>query len=153
MKLIPFLVLALLFYSCSTTIETQANEDSVRRVIQNFQDDFNEGTFKNAENYTTTDWVHITPRGNADIGRESTLKDVRGVHQSFLKDISMTTDSLKIRFIKPDVALVTAYHTMDDFVTPDNVKHVNEVNIKSYVVVKQDGNWLLTLDHNTPVLR
>jgi len=79
------------------------------------------------------------------------LKLVRAVHQSFLKGVSMTTDSMKVRFVSPEVALVTGYHSMDTFVTPDSVRHENERQIKSYVIVKQNGKWLLMLDHNTSI--
>lgn len=61
----------------------------------------------------------------------------------------MTTDSMKLKFISPEVALVTGYHSIDSYVTPDSVKHENERQIKSYVIVKQNGKWLMTLDHNT----
>ena len=147
MKRLLFTLLTVSLYSCSNK-PTQADEESVRKVVLNFQDDFNEGSFKNADTYTTIDWDHIDPTGGIDIGRESTLKTVRAVHQSFLKDVSMTTDSMKVRFVSPEVALVTAYHSSDTYITPDSVRHENERQIKSYVIVKQNGKWLLTLDHN-----
>ena len=31
---------------------------AVKKEILSFQEDFNEGTFKNADKYTTNDWVH-----------------------------------------------------------------------------------------------
>jgi uncharacterized protein (TIGR02246 family) len=150
MKPILYTLLSITLCSCTTKV-TQADEDSVKNIVVNFQKDFNEGSFKNAEAYTTTDWDHINPGGGIDIGQASTLKGVRAVHQSFLKDVSMTTDSMKVRFVNPEVALVTAFHTVDTYTTPDGVKHENERQIKSYVVVKQNGKWLLTLDHNTSI--
>lgn len=120
MKLILYFLLTLTLYSCLIK-ENQADEDSVREVVLNFQEDFNDGKFNKAETYATPDWEHINPGGGIDIGRESTLKNVRSVHQSFLKGISMTTDSMNVRFVTPEVALVTAYHTMDNYITPDSV--------------------------------
>ena len=58
---------------------------------------------------------------------------------------------MKVRFVTSDVALVTAFHTIDTYITPDSVKHEDERQIKSYVIVKQNGKWLLTLDHNTSI--
>ncbi|HLN53665.1 MAG TPA: SgcJ/EcaC family oxidoreductase [Lentimicrobium sp.] len=150
MKRLLFSILIISVYSCSNRV-TQADEESVRKVVHDFVADFNDGSFKNADNYTTIDWDHINPGGGIDIGRESTLKTVRAVHQSFLKGVSMTTDSMKVRFVTPEVALVTGYHSIDTYVTPDSVRHENERQIKSYVIVKQKGKWLLTLDHNTSI--
>lgn len=152
MKLILYIFLTLALCSCSRN-EKPDDENAVRKIVLDFQEDFNKGSFEKAETYATNDWVHINPGGGIDNGRESILKSVRGVHQSFLKGITMTTDSMEVRFIKPDVALVTAYHTMDDYMTPDSVKHVNQQQIKSYVIIKQDGKWMLTLDHNTIIQR
>lgn len=148
MKITHCIILAFLVVGCR---ETQHDEAAVKQVVLDFVDDFNDGTFRRAETYATIDWQHINPLGGIDDNKETTLKGVRAAHQSFLKNVSMTTDSMKLRFIKPDVALVVAYHTMDDYVTPDSVKHVNQKQIKTYVVVKDDGKWMLTLDHNTVV--
>lgn len=150
MKQLIFTLLVFVLYACSNKA-TEADEESVKTVVLNFVDDFNDGSFKNADNYTTIDWDHINPGGGIDIGRESTLKTVRAVHQSFLKDVSMTTDSMKVRFVSTEVALVTGYHSIDTYVTPDGVRHENERQIKSYVIVKQNDKWLLTLDHNTSI--
>ncbi len=150
MKPLLLSIIILIVCSCSNKT-TQTDEESIRKVVLNFVDDFNDGSFKNADNYTTIDWDHINPGGGIDIGRESTLKSVRAVHQSFLKGVTMTTDSMRVRFISPDVALVTGYHSIGTFMTPDSVRHENERQIKSYVIVKQKGKWLLTLDHNTSI--
>ena len=152
MKLIPFIFLIFLMCSCSRTVN-QADEKLVKKVVLEFQEDFNDGLFKKAEMYATEDWVHINPAGGIDIGKENVLKGVRGVHQTFLKHVSIATDSMNVRFITPDVALVTAYHPIDNHTTPDSVTHSNERQIKSYVLVKKDSKWRLTLDHNTTIQR
>ncbi len=42
-------------------------------------------------------------------------------------------------------------HKVDNYTTPDGVKHENERHIKTYVVVKKKGRWLLAQDHNTVI--
>jgi len=58
---------------------------------------------------------------------------------------------MDIRFITPDVAIADVIHNIDNYTTPDGVKHENESHIKTYVVVKKKGKWLLTQDHNTVI--
>ena len=125
------------------------DKEAVKKVILAFQEDFNDGSFKKAASYTTNDWEHINPLGGVDKGRDEVLKTVRSVHQSFLKGVTMAVDTMSIRFITPDVAIADAVYKISAYTTPDGIKHENEKQIKTYVVVKKKGKWLLTHDHNT----
>ena len=56
------------------------------------------------------------------------------------------------RFVTPDVAIINVVHTSDTYITPeDGIRHEKEKQMKTYVVVRQKGKWLLTLDQNTIV--
>jgi len=125
------------------------DEDSVKKVVMAFQEDFNEGSFKNAYNYTTTDWEHINPFGGITKGRDETLKDVRQVHQTFLKGVTTTIESMTIRFITADVVIANVIEKGSPFETPDGVKHENPRSFKTYIIVRQKGKWLLTHDQAT----
>jgi uncharacterized protein (TIGR02246 family) len=147
-----FLSLMLLnFISFACFGQSSQDTQSVKKVILLFQEDFNDGSFKNAPTYTTNDWEHINPGGGIDKGRDEVLKTVRSVHQTFLKGVSMTIDSMTIRFITPDVAIADVFHKLSIYELPAGVKHENEREIKTYVIVKQKGKWLLTHDHNTTI--
>ena len=61
----------------------------------------------------------------------------------------MKLESMEIRFPVPNVAIAIVVHQMDNYTTPDGVQHKNEKHMKSYIIVKQNGKWLLTLDQNT----
>lgn len=152
MQKLVYAFLILVSAACSTTTN-QTDEYSVKQVVLDFQEDFNDGTFKKAEMYATNDWVHINPGGGIKIGKENVFEEVRGVHQTFLKGVSIATDSMNVRFLTPEVALVIAFHPIDKYTTPDNVTHINERHIKSYVLVKKEGNWLMALDQNTVIQR
>jgi len=126
------------------------DEKLVREVVKAFVADYNNGDFKNAPTYTTGDWVHINPGGGITRGRDKVLKEVRAIHKTMLKGVSITIESMTVHFVTPDVALVDAVHKSDSYVTPeDGVKHENERQIKTYVIVKRNGKWLLALDQNT----
>ena len=148
------IVLIVAFSCLVSTVFAQSEEDkkAIKSVIISFHNDFNDGGFKNAETYTTEDWEHINPLGGVDKGRANVLKTVREVHQSFLKGVTMTLEDFSLRFITPDVAIVDAIDKTSGFTTPDGTKHQNERHIKTYVLVKKNGKWLLTHDHNTIIL-
>jgi uncharacterized protein (TIGR02246 family) len=148
MKSLLFLITACLVYTISDA-QAPRDKEEITKVINSFQDDFNNGSFKNAASYTSTDWVHINPLGGIDKGRDNVLKTVRDVHQSFLKGVTMKIESMEIRFVTAGVAIADVIHQVDNYTTPDGVQHNGERHIKSYVLVKQKGKWLLTQDHNT----
>jgi len=58
-------------------------------------------------------------------------------------------ESMTVQFGTHYVSVLTAIHKSDSYVTPeDGMKHENERQIKTYVVVKHNGKWLLALDQN-----
>src|SRR6266487_2051013 len=93
------------FLSFLSKGQSSQDKEAVKNVVIAFQDDFNDGSFKNAAAYSTTDWEHINPGGGIDKGRDSVLKTVRAVHQTFLKGVTMRIESMDIRFLTPDVAI------------------------------------------------
>lgn len=144
--LILFLILS---FSNPSIAQNSRNEQSVKNVVLAFQNDFNEGGFKKAKFYTTKDWKHINPGGGITKGREAVLKEVRTVHQTFLKGVSLKIESITIRFLTSNVAIADVIHKSSDYELPQGVKHQNERQMKTYVIVKRKNIWLLTLDQNT----
>ncbi len=122
--------------------QSPQDKEAVKNVVIAFQEDFNDGGFKNAHAYSTNEWEHINPLGGIDRGRDSILKKVRAVHQGFLKGRTMQIESMDVRFVTTDVAIAVVIHKIDTYTTPDGVKHENERNIKTYLIVKEKGKWL-----------
>jgi uncharacterized protein (TIGR02246 family) len=141
------LLLSTCFLSLLVVAQTSQDKEAVKNVVIAFQEDFNDGTFKNAYTYTTEDWEHINPLGGVDKGRETVLNVVRSVHETFLKGVTMSVQTMSIRFINPNTAIATVVHRISDFTTPDGVTHKNEQHVKTYVVARNKGKWLLTHDH------
>ena len=63
----------------------------------------------------------------------------------------MQIESMDIRFLTADAAIADVIHKVDTYTTPDGVRHENERHIKTYVVVKKKGRWLLAQDHSTVI--
>lgn len=126
-------------------------EAGVRTAITGFYKAFDDG-FVGPADFATEDWNHINPYGGRDQSREATLKTVRGVHQTFLKGTTDTIENMDIRFAAEDVAVGTVTSVMSPFTAPDGVKHGVERHIRTFVVVKRGGRWLIMQDHNTTVV-
>jgi uncharacterized protein (TIGR02246 family) len=146
-KILLLTLVSLVSFICKG--QSSHDKQAVKNVVIAFQEGFNNGNLKNAASYTTTDWEHINPLGGIIKGRDSVLKNIREVHQTFLKGVTMRMESMDIRFLTPEVAIADVIHQVDSYITPDGVKHNNERHIKTYVIVKKQGKWLLAQDHNT----
>jgi uncharacterized protein (TIGR02246 family) len=149
MKL-SFLTLLSLALSGPGFAESAARETPVRQAVEAFYAAFDHG-FEGAIGFATDDWNHINPYGGWARGRENVLKEVREVHTTFLKGVSDTVEDMSVRFATRDVAVVTVTSVMSTFVTSDGVKHDKERHIRTFVVVKRGGRWLVMQDQNTAI--
>ncbi|HEY0098789.1 MAG TPA: SgcJ/EcaC family oxidoreductase [Pyrinomonadaceae bacterium] len=145
------LLSALICLCCVSGVfaQTSGKEKKVRQAVQAFYDAFSSDDFGRAAEYTTEDWNHINPAGGWTRGREAVLKEVKEVHSTFLKGVSDTPEEMSVRFATPAVAVVTVPSRVSTYTTPDGIKHENERQIRTFVVVKRGGRWLIMQDHNT----
>jgi uncharacterized protein (TIGR02246 family) len=126
-------------------------EAAVRTAIQAFYKAFDDG-FVGPADYATEDWNHISPYGGRGRGRETVRAALNEVHKTFLKGTTDTIENVDIRFAAQDVAVGTVTSTMSPFTSPDGIKHGTERHIRTFVVVKRGGRWLIMQDHNTTVI-
>lgn len=148
----PFtIVIVGLFLLVPRAALSDQRDAAVRTTIQAFYKAFDDG-FTGPADFAAEDWNHISPYGGRSQGRETTLKGVREVHQSFLRGTTDTIENMDIRFASEDVAVGTVISVMSPFTSPDGVKHGAERHIRTFVVVKRAGRWLIMQDHNTTVV-
>lgn len=148
MRLLLCAVISLCFVG-NVFAQTSSNETRVRKAVEAFYAAFSSDDFGRAAEYTTEDWNHINPLGGWTRGREAVLKELKEVHSTFLKGVSDTPEEMSVRFATPEVAVVTVPSRTSAFTTPDGVKHENQRQIRTFVVVKRGGRWLIMQDQNT----
>ncbi len=155
MKKIPVSLVAVFLLSLpgATIAQTPGKQKQVRQAVRSFYDAFNAHGFGRAAEFTTEDWNHINPLGGWTRGREAVLKELKEVHSTFLKGVFDTMEDMDVRFATPDVAVVTVTSRMSTYTTPDGVKRENERHIRTFVVVKRTGRWLIMQDQNTLISR
>ena len=147
----PIAIIIFGLFLLPSTAQSDDREAGVRTAVQAFYKAFDDG-FVGPADYAAEDWNHIGPYGSRDRGREATLKNVRGLHQTFLKGTTDTIEDMDIRFATEDVAVATVTSVASPFTSPDGVKHGVEPHIRTFVVVKHGGRWLIMQDHNTTVI-
>lgn len=152
MRILLSVVLCLVFVG-GLLAQTPSKETQVSQAVQSFYAAFNAHGFGSAAKFTTEDWNHINPFGGWTRGREAVLKELKEVHDTFLKGVTDTIEDMSVRFATRDVAIVTVTSRMSTFITPDGVKHEDERHIRTFVVVKRSGRWLIMQDQNTTIGR
>lgn len=145
------LIMIGLFLVLPSAAQKENQEAAVQATIRAFYKAFDDG-FVGPAYYATEDWNHINPYGGRKGSRDATLREVREVHQSFLKGITDSIESMDIRFATDDVAVGTVTSVMSPFTSPDGVKHGQKRHIRTFVLVKREGHWLIMQDQATTIL-
>jgi uncharacterized protein (TIGR02246 family) len=148
--------LFLLIKGCSITSFAQNDENGelVKRVIDSFYHGFRTDNFRNMSGYATDDINYIAPTGSWFRGRKQLQDSIQYVHDGMLKNTPIEIETLTIRFITPDVAIVNLVDKMGPFFPPDgkdrgNNKVASMRTARTMVVVKQNGKWMLTQNQST----
>ncbi len=71
--------------------------------------------------------------------------------ETVLKEAKITLLDLRIRFIRPDVAIAHQTHEMSGMLNPEGQKMPPHQERSIRVLVKEQGKWLTTAFHNTIV--
>jgi uncharacterized protein (TIGR02246 family) len=129
-----------------TTVNAR-EEAAVRKFILEEIDRWNSNGPIVAERYTEdSDYVSVNGlwiKGLAD------LKNKRDIPR--LRDSRITLVDLRIRFIRPDVAIVHETHDMSGKRTSKGEALPTERQLSTRVMVKERGKWIQTAFQNTIV--
>lgn len=146
----PILLLVMTLLSAiGFQAQSSNQETAVRKAVQSFYDAFNSHDFAHVPEFTTEDWTHINPLGGWTRGRDAILKELKQVHSTFLKGVTDTVEEMEVKFATPDVAIVTVPSRTTSYTTPDGVRHENQRQIRTFILVHRNGHWLIMQDQNT----
>jgi uncharacterized protein (TIGR02246 family) len=126
----------------------QSGNAAVMAPVRAFYQSYNDG-FNGPANFATDDWNHINPGGGRTQGKTSVLAEVRSVHRTFLKGVTDTIQHADVRFASRGVAVVTVVSRTSPFALPTDKFASAHDQIRTFVVVKRGGHWLVMQDQNT----
>jgi uncharacterized protein (TIGR02246 family) len=133
------------------------NEDVIR-VANAYFKSWNRHDFSDLSEYATEDMNFVIGPGVLWKGRNQVQSGHQNGHKSVLKNTSFTPDeqSISIRFITADVAVVNISAKMGARYPPDEVDRVNNKQgenkfLLTIVEIKKDGKWLITAAQGTKV--
>jgi uncharacterized protein (TIGR02246 family) len=142
--------------SLSLLSKGQSSKDAqaIEKVISSFYNSFKQDNFRNLSEYTTEDINYVHPLGGWLKGRKEVQAVLQEVHNTFLQKTPITIDTMAIRLVSPDVAVVNLIDTMGPYSSTDSLNRGNNPAVKSVrtmVIIRTKGKWLLTQNHSTTI--
>ncbi len=125
------------------------DEEAIKRVIMDMTDAFNRhepdaSLFTNDADFVNVNGIWL--RGGAEIeqGRKARFETV-------LKEARIRLLDIRIRFIRPDVAIAHVTNETSGMVLPGGQKLPVQQELNIRVLTKENGRWLVAAFHNTSV--
>ena len=85
-------------------------------------------------------------------GKEATVGDHKQKHEGVVfKNSRWTTDSVVVKYIKPDLAILHIGWGVSGDNDPDGTTRTPRHGIFTWVVQKNEGQWLLLAAHNVNI--
>ena len=127
------------------------DEASIRAIIVKITDAFNRHDAKASSQFYAPDADSVNVAGQSATGPAEIEKFLVAAYSTRLKEATIKTLNVTVRFIRPDVAIVHETHEMSGFLNADGTKEppYQETNLRVYE--KENGIWLLAAIQNTTV--
>ena len=125
------------------------DEIAIKKVIGEMTDGFNKHDAEAATRMYKPDADFVSVRGEVGIGKDAAEKGLRRIFETRAKAAMLKTEDVKIRFIRPDVALVHVTNELSGLVSPDGQALPSHRELSLRVFVKDDGVWRVASFHNT----
>lgn len=133
----------------SNSLDSAETRQEIRLIEQVLTD---AARFQNRKNYQgftqlfTQDAVIVNIKGMRIFGKDELYQFMKSAMKSLLADITVKNEVVNTTFLRLDVAVVSVVQHI-----VKKVNHVQE-NLKgsaTFVMVKEQGNWLIALGQNT----
>jgi uncharacterized protein (TIGR02246 family) len=133
-----------------------ADEAAIRHTVRRMTTNWQNHHFAEMASYTTPDvtWVNIV--GMYWRGRTQVQQAHQAIFDTLFTGVAFTPGHTTLRAVAPGVAVVTLYCHVGAFYPPDGVnrgtnKEGDADDLLTLVLVKRQGQWLISAGQNTVV--
>ena len=150
--LVALLVGPLMAISIAQNIGAPEDEEAIKRLMVEMTNGFNNHDAKAATRMYAPDGDFVSVRGEAANGATDVEGKLAAILATRAKSASLRTLKMKIRFVRPDVALVHVTNELGGLVNANGQTLPAHQELSLRVLVKEsDGAWRLTAFQNTLV--
>jgi uncharacterized protein (TIGR02246 family) len=127
------------------------DESAIRKVIVEMTEGFNNHDGEAAARMYTPDARFVSVRGDVMNGQAGIERGLSAILTARAKSAAQQTMDVKVRFIRPDVALANVTNELSGLVAPDGHALPPHQELSLRVFVKDAGVWQVAAFHNTMV--
>jgi uncharacterized protein (TIGR02246 family) len=150
--LVALLVGPLMAISIAQNIGAPEDEEAIKSLMVEMTNGFNNHDAKAATRMYAPDGDFVSVRGEAANGATDVEGKLAAILATRAKSASLRTLKMKIRFVRPDVALVHVTNELGGLVNANGQTLPAHQELSLRVLVKEsDGAWRLTAFQNTLV--
>jgi uncharacterized protein (TIGR02246 family) len=132
--------------------QTMTNEEAIKKNMAAFADAWNIHDAQAIAVLFTDDADFINFMGGLMQGRSQIERGHAEILQSVMRQSQMTITDTRVKFIKPDVAIVHAIWILDGQITPDGKEVPQRKGRLTVVTTQEDGNWQIVALQNTEIV-
>jgi uncharacterized protein (TIGR02246 family) len=125
------------------------DEEAIRKIVAEMTDGFNRHDANAAARMYAADADFVTVRGDAAAGSEEIERKLAAIFDTRAKAAVLTTLEVRVRFIRPDVALVHVANELSGLVSAEGEKLPAHRELSIRVFAKDGGTWRVAAFHNT----
>jgi len=133
--------------------QTQEDEAAIPQAVATMATAFNTRDDQATAGLTTTDADFVTVTGAWSKSSADYLAARRARFATALKNASIRVIDIKIRFLRPDVALAHVTQEIRGMLDADGKELSPHRELSLRVFVREHGKWLMTAFHNTAVTK
>jgi uncharacterized protein (TIGR02246 family) len=125
------------------------DEAAIRGIVAEMTDGFNRHDAKAATRMYAADADFVSVRREAAAGSREIEEKLAAIFATRAGGAVLTTLDVKVRFVRPDVALVHVLNELGGLVAPDGEKLPAHRELSIRVFAKDGGTWRVAAFHNT----
>jgi len=125
-----------------------SSESGIQSVLNDFAKAWNEHNAKVFSLVFTEDADCTNVMGDSFHGRRAIEEKHKPLFKTTWAQSTLTIVKSKTRFIKPDVAAVDAWWTLDGLKTPDGKERDGRSGLLNVIMTLHYDNWMITVMHN-----
>src|SRR3954447_831000 len=142
-------IVGLATISVAQSLGNREDETAIQKVIVEMTDGFNKHDAEASTRMYKSDADFVSVRGEVGIGRDGAEKGLRRIFETRAKAAMLRTEDVKVRFLRPDVALAHVTNELSGLVSPDGRTLPSQRELSLRVFVKDGGLWRVASFHNT----